>query len=182
MHLAKSLGLSIRHSFLDLSRPWADSVTWHSLGLALCTAKNLLQTHSKRPVIQKTFLGLCLAENTGRTHRETFRGAQRSFRFSRIWHLLVQSLSLSASFLYTFFVIDPSRIPWENHFLGTKARKRMRQAKQTQRFQNQTCGYQRRILWGGVKWEVGTDIYGVDEWQGPQKGNSLNILQWPIWE
>ena len=63
--LTKSLCLSIRYVFLDLLGPWSDSVIWHPLRLALCGATSFLQIHSKRPMIQKTLLGPCLAGGEG---------------------------------------------------------------------------------------------------------------------
>ena len=65
MQLTKSLCLLIRYVFLDLLGPWSDSVIWHPLRLALCVATSFLQIHSKRPMIQKTFLGPCLAGGEG---------------------------------------------------------------------------------------------------------------------
>lgn len=58
-------------------------------------------------MIQKTFLGLYMVENTGRTLQKNV--PLNLFRLSSVWGFLVQSLSLFASLFFLYFLY-PNRI------------------------------------------------------------------------
>lgn len=124
MQLTKPLSLLIRSIFLDLLGFLADSMICHMLRIALFIAKIFLQTHSRRPVIQRTLLGLCMAENTELTKKCS--AELRSFWALQSLSLLVQNLSLSAFlfFLYSFAIMNLSRILQEGHSLGMRTKKR----------------------------------------------------------
>lgn len=122
IRIDKTTFLPIRFIFLDLLGPWEESMIWQTLRIALFMPKSFLQIHFKRPMIQKTFLGLYMVENTGRTLQKNV--PLNLFRLSSVWGLLVQSLSLFASLFFLYFLY-PNRILWKDHFMGIKIKKRM---------------------------------------------------------
>lgn len=124
--IGKTTFLPVRSIFPNLLGPWEESMIWHTLRIALFTAKSFLQIHYKRPMTQKIFLGLYMVENTGRTLQksstEPFQALQ-SFGFTSSEHV---SLCLSLFPLFHFLhSLYPSRILWKDHSMRLRTKERM---------------------------------------------------------